>query len=107
MSKAYDRVEWGYLRAIMTAMGFNCQWINLIIECVTSVSYSFKINGHIVGKVVPTMGLRQGDPLSPYLFMICSQGLSTILNYYANLSLIHGIRIARGCPPVTHFIFCR
>lgn len=86
-------------------MGFNFQWIDLLMECITLVTYSFKVNGHVVGKVTQSRGLRQGDPLSPYLFVICSQGLSTILNHYANQGLIHGIRIARGCPSITQLFF--
>ena len=61
MMKAYDRVEWGFLREIMKKMGFQAQWIELIMECVSSVSY------------------RQGNPLSPYLFLLCSEGLSSML----------------------------
>jgi hypothetical protein len=47
MMKAYDRVEWNYLRAIMTQLGFNDQWVSLIMRCVESIKLSVKINGHI------------------------------------------------------------
>lgn len=72
---------------------------------VTSVSYSFKVNGRIVGKVLPSRGLRQGDPMSLYLFILCSQGLSTILNYNVTQRTLQGIRIAIGNPAITHLFF--
>lgn len=105
MSKAYDRVKWTYLREILIALGFNDRWTALILKYVTSVSYAFKINGNIVGKVQPTRGLRQGDPLSPYLFVLCSQGLSTILNNKASTHEIQGIKLARGSPAITYLFF--
>ena len=79
MSKAYDRVEWVFLEKILFKMGFSDTWVALIMECIISVSYSILVNGEPKGVIVPSRGLRQGDLLSPYLFLFCAEGLNALL----------------------------
>ncbi|XP_019170536.1 PREDICTED: uncharacterized protein LOC109166101 [Ipomoea nil] len=105
MAKAYDRMEWPFLRGMLITLGFNDRWIDLIMLCVTTVSYNFMINGSRNTPITPTRGLRQGDPLSPYLFIICAEGLSVLLQRAQDKGLIHGCRVARGAPPISHLFF--
>ena len=74
MSKAYNRVKWPFLKAAMTKMGFARRWIDLIMECVLTPTYSVLLNGILSGYIKPTRGIHQGDPFSPYLFLICAEG---------------------------------
>uniref|UniRef100_A0A803Q104 Reverse transcriptase domain-containing protein n=1 Tax=Cannabis sativa TaxID=3483 RepID=A0A803Q104_CANSA len=105
MSKAFDRVEWSFLAAVMGKMGFNIRWINLIMTCLHTNSFSFAINGEVSGSVIPQRGLRQGDPLSPYLFLICSEGLSRLLKYEENIGRLQGLAVSRHSPTISHLLF--
>ena len=105
MSKAYDRVEWGYLEAVMRRMGFQERWIELILMCVTTVSYFVLISGEPKGKIKPSRGLRQGDPISLYLFLLCSKGLSAMLKRKEREGNIKGVSVCRGAPQLSHLLF--
>ena len=105
MSKAYDRVEWGFLEATMLKMGFAPRWVSLIMECVSTPTYSVMINGTPQGYIKPSRGLRQGDPLSPYLFLICAEGLTSLLRRAERQGLIHGIAANRYGPKISHLLF--
>ena len=99
MSKAYDRIEWDFLREVLACFDFHDTWIGWVMECVFSVSYSFLINGAPQGLVLPSRGLRQGAPLFPYLFILCTEALSGLcIQTQANCSL-QGIKVARNSPP--------
>jgi hypothetical protein len=105
MSKAYDRVEWDFLRKIMHKLGFDERWIQLVMMCVCTTSYSILLNGEPTGYITPTRGIRQGDPLSPYLFLLCAEGLSALLREAEMTDKIHGVAICRGGPKISHLLF--
>uniref|UniRef100_A0A2N9F0V7 non-specific serine/threonine protein kinase n=1 Tax=Fagus sylvatica TaxID=28930 RepID=A0A2N9F0V7_FAGSY len=105
MSKAYDRVEWKFLRAAMLKLGFASRWVELIMECVTTPTYSILINGIPQGFIKPSRGIRQGDPLSPYLFLLCAEGLSGLLRKAERENKIHGVAASRYGPKISHLLF--
>lgn len=105
MSKAYDTVEWPFLRAMLLSIGLDRAWVRILMRCVVTVQCPVLINCKPHHEFVPQRGLRQGDPLSPYLFLICTEGLSALLHREESLSLIHGIRLNRHCLSLSHLFF--
>ena len=105
MSKAFDRVEWYFIEMVMRKMGFNESWIGLVMKCLTSVTYSVIINGSVHGSIMPTRGLKQGDALSPYLFLLCAEGFSALINEAARCQQLNGISICLGSPRINHLFF--
>ncbi|KAM6553580.1 hypothetical protein CsatB_014342 [Cannabis sativa] len=104
-SKAYDRVEWSFLRAMMARMGFASKWIDLIMACVSTVRYRVVYNGHVLDPISPSRGIRQSDPLSTYLFIIGAEGLSALIQKFEANRLIQGCKVAQRAPPITHMFF--
>lgn len=105
MRKAYDRVEWTYLSAALSKMGFNESMVKLLMSCVTSARYKINNAGKEFGDIIPERGLRQGDPLSSYLFLVYMEGITSIIKEYERRGLITSIKVARGAPTVTHMFF--
>ena len=105
MSKAYDRIEWSFLERVLVLNGFHPHFIKIIMHCVSTVSYQVLLNGSPLRAFKPKRGLRQGDPLSPYLFILCSDVLSRLLIKREQEGKIHGIKIATNAPAVSHLMF--
>ena len=95
----------GFLKNILLRLGFHHSWVDLIMECVSTVSYSILVNGEPEGMIHPSRGLRQGDPLSPYLFLFCAEGLNAILRKAATAGEIEGFSLCRRGPKITHLFF--
>jgi hypothetical protein len=95
-------------------MRLNDKWIWWMMMCVSSVTYSVLMNFDRVGPITHGRNLRQGDPLSPYLFILVVEGLSALFHQAVGRGDLHGIRVCRGAPVVSHlffaddsFLFCR
>ncbi|XP_074303812.1 uncharacterized protein LOC141638307 [Silene latifolia] len=105
MTKAYDRIEWVFLERVLRRMGFDKGWTDNLMKCVSTVMFTIWVNGKITEDFKPSRGLRQGDPLSPYLFILCAEVLSGLVRKAMEDGAIRGVRIAAGAPMVTHLLF--
>ncbi|KAM2345316.1 hypothetical protein ACFXTH_009215 [Malus domestica] len=105
MAKAYDRVEWVFLLSMMAKLGFAPLFCNWIKECISTASFSILVNGNPTGLVLPERGLRQGDPLSPYLFLLCTEGLSMLIRRGIERGALHGFNVSTNGTPISHLFF--
>ncbi|XP_074282600.1 uncharacterized protein LOC141607138 [Silene latifolia] len=105
MHKAFDRVSWNFLMSALDLFGFPISWRNLIWECISTVTYSIMINGEPSASFHPSCGLRQGDPLSPYLFIMCMEILSRQLQAAESRHQLFGLKISRYAPPLSHLFY--
>jgi hypothetical protein len=102
--KAYDRVDWGFLRLVLLQVGLSLEVTDWIMGCVTSANYAVLINGKPTTFLKSSRGLRQGCPLSPLLFLLVVEGLSRAIKEKVREKKIEGIPVARGLY-ITHMMF--
>eukprot|EP00253_Pinus_taeda_P031815 PITA_31815 len=102
ISKAYDKLSWSYIRAILKSYGFDYNWIKWVMALVTTSRCSILLNGAPSKTFKPSRGLRQGDPLSPFLFILMMEGLGRATRFAKEEGRIQGLRLTQGGDTVTH-----
>lgn len=104
--KAYDSVDWGYLDAVMERMSFPVLWRKWIKECVSTATASILVNGSPTDEFPLERGLHQGDPLSPFIFLLAAEGLNIIIKSVVARNIFEGYKVgAPASVPVTHLQF--
>lgn len=89
----------------MEKLGFVERWIHLIMQCVTSMTYAIKINGVPKGNIIPLRGIRQCDPLSPHLFLLCAEGLSALIKDTVDNGQMEGLAVCCSGPKLSYLFF--
>jgi hypothetical protein len=114
MSKAYDRVKWSFLEAVLIQLGLTERWVNLVITYIRTVSYSVVVNGNLVGLIRPSRGIRQGAPYPLYLFLLCAETLSALLQRAERKGVITEVPTSPRGPRLSHLflvdynlLFCK
>lgn len=90
---------------MLKRFGFHDDFCGWVMQCLSSVQYSILFNGEAQGLITPTRGIRQGDPLFPYLFILCSEVLSGLCVEAQRRGSQVGIQVTRACPKISHLLF--
>eukprot|EP00253_Pinus_taeda_P011982 PITA_11982 len=102
LSKAYDRLNWKYLETVLERFGFHHRWIAWIHNLISSPHFSILINGCPSKTFNASRGIRQGDPLSPFLFILATEGLGRFIKQEQSVNRIKGLKIWGNNLPLTH-----
>eukprot|EP00253_Pinus_taeda_P017343 PITA_17343 len=102
LSKAYDRLNWNYLETVLDRFGFHHRWIAWIHNLISSPHFSILINGCPSKTFNASRGIRQGDPLSPFLFILAAEGLGRFIKQEQSANRIKGLKIWGNNLPLTH-----
>ncbi|KAF7802766.1 ribonuclease H [Senna tora] len=106
LNKAYDKISWPFLQEVLRYMNSPPpHWQHMVMQCVTTTSLRVKINGELTEWFTPEAGLRQGDPLSLYLYVLCANVLSNYLIKAQDAKSIRGIKISQNAPSINHLMY--
>ena len=105
LAKAFDRLEWNFIVSALARKGLHGHFINLVHACISSPTFSVLINGQPSHKFKSFRGIRQGCPMSPYLFVIAINELSISLNEALQANHLQGISLGPNCPFVHSLLF--
>jgi len=104
LKKAFDRLEWSFIHRFLIWFNFPKAWIDLIITCINSPNLSVLINGEKLDPFLPLRGIRQGDLLSLYIFILCMEYLADLINSEIALGNWSGVKTSRDGPSFTHLL---
>lgn len=102
LKKAYNCIEWPFVNKALEEWGFSNKVRKMIFNCISSVEYKVLVNLSSVRKVEPARGLRHGDPLSLYVFILYAEVLSRIMVLDDR---IQGIKMCRNTPVISHLLY--
>ncbi|KAK0586532.1 hypothetical protein LWI29_008529 [Acer saccharum] len=105
LAKAYDKLQWGFIKHVLEEVGIVGKLNELIMSCITEVSYKVVVNGELTESFRPNCGIRQGDPLSPYIFALCMEKLSHIIIQKLVEKAWSPVKVSRGGPDISHLFF--
>ncbi|CAN1131439.1 Transposon TX1 uncharacterized 149 kDa protein [Linum perenne] len=105
LAKAYDRLEWSFVEETLALANFPRSLISLIIACISTSSTQISWNGSLTPSFQPGRGLRQGCPLSPFLFTLCIERLSILINNSVAANEWKPIRLTKDGPALSHIFF--
>ncbi|XP_071695356.1 secreted RxLR effector protein 78-like [Rutidosis leptorrhynchoides] len=100
--KAFDSVNWDYLLELMKSMGFGTIWCKWISSCLKSATISILINGSPTSEFNLKRGVRQGDPLSPFLFIIAAEGLNILTKMAVERGMYKGVEVGKDKVVISH-----
>ncbi|XP_031096925.1 uncharacterized protein LOC116001176 [Ipomoea triloba] len=103
--KAYNRLSWDFIRSTLAKIGFGEAWITLIMHCIQTPRMALIWNGEIIPQFTPSRGIRQGDAMSPAIFVLCMERLSQMITRSVSAGLWKGIRLSSSSPPLSHLCF--
>ena len=105
LEKAYDRLEWHFIRDVLELYRLPPSLIKLIMSCVSSSSISILLNGGKLEPFQPSRGIKQGDPLSPYLFIMCMEMLGFLISQRCKEKLWDPVHASRGGQAFSYLFF--
>ena len=105
LEKAYDKIEWSFIREMFLSLNFLISLVELIMSCLSSVSFSLLFNGSFLEPFRPSRGIRQGDPFSPYLFIICIEYLSHLIKLKCVDKSWNPVKTSRNRLHFSHLFF--
>ncbi|KAJ0877945.1 putative RNA-directed DNA polymerase [Helianthus annuus] len=105
IEKAYDTLNWKFLITILTHMGFPLKWRNWVMGILFAGRGSVLVNGSPTGEFQYKRGLRQGDPLSPFLFIVAMEALHNMMKKARSANLFSGVKLQGNGPHISHMLF--